>query len=80
MLQINGDLSPGSATLAYRKFRGTHSFDKIAELLDSMMLENGLFYRNVVSMVTDKATNLVKYFKEFGVYNSNDYADENDGE
>lgn len=59
-------MSRGSAALACRRFRGTHSYDKIAELLDRINSEHALSYTKVVATVTDNASNMIKCFKEFG--------------
>lgn len=36
-----------------------HSFDKIAEMLDMINSESELSYRNVITTVTDNASNFV---------------------
>jgi len=80
VLQINDDLSRSSAALACRRFRGTHSFDKIAQILDRIMSEYDVSYTKVVSTVTDNASNMVKCFKEFGITLPDDCSDDEEEE
>ena len=66
-MQINQDLERESVAVACRRFKGTHSYDKIAELIDNINSEFGISYRNIVATVTDNGSNFAKCFKEFGV-------------
>jgi hypothetical protein len=65
-LQIEEDLTRGSAAIACRRFSGTHSYDRIAEVLETIHSDLGISYRKIVATVTDNASNFVKCFKEFG--------------
>ncbi|CAH2091347.1 unnamed protein product [Euphydryas editha] len=64
---INSDLQRVSATLACRRFAGTHSYDRIALLLESIHTEFDLDSQKVLATVTDSGSNFVKAFKEFGL-------------
>lgn len=67
-LQINEeDLSRKSAVLACRRFRGAHTFDKIAEMLNAINASVGISYKSVTATVTDNGSNFVKAFKVFNV-------------
>lgn len=56
-----------SVALACRRFSGTHSFDRIAELIDEIHGNFNLNYNKITATVTDNASNFIKAFKEFGV-------------
>ncbi|KAM7309404.1 uncharacterized protein ISCGN_013035 [Ixodes scapularis] len=56
-----------SAALACRRFAGTHSYDRVAELLSDVCTDYCLPTGKITGTVTDNATNFVKAFKEFGV-------------
>ncbi|KAF9411119.1 hypothetical protein HW555_009981, partial [Spodoptera exigua] len=64
---INSDLQRVTATLACRRFAGTHSYDRIALLLESIHNEFNLDCQKVLATVTDSKSNFVKAFKEFGL-------------
>lgn len=64
--QINEDLTRGSAAVACRRFPGTHSYDRIAELLENINANLGISYKKIVATVTDNGANFVKCFKKFG--------------
>lgn len=64
---INPNLERVSATLACRRFAGTHSYDRIALLLESIHTEFDLDCQKVLATVTDSGSNFVKAFKEFGL-------------
>ncbi|KAJ8706986.1 hypothetical protein PYW08_011120 [Mythimna loreyi] len=64
---ITSDLQRESKTLACRRFKGTHSYDRIAVLLEDIHSEFGLDSRKVLSTITDNGSNFVKAFAEFGV-------------
>lgn len=59
------DLKRKSAALACRRFYGTHSFDRIAEILEDIHLQYELKNEKIVATVTDNGSNFVKSFKEF---------------
>lgn len=63
----NTSLERRSTALACRRFRGTHSFDKIAQLLHEIHLEFGLDSKKIVATISDNASNFVKAFRLFGV-------------
>lgn len=56
-----------SAALACRRFSGTHSFDRIAELIDDIHSTFGLRSEKITATVTDNGSNFIKAFKEYGV-------------
>lgn len=62
------DLMRKSAVLACRRFRGTHSYDKVAEMLDDIHSEVGISCRKVIATVTDNGSNFVKAFRVFNVH------------
>uniref|UniRef100_A0A2A4JC28 HAT C-terminal dimerisation domain-containing protein n=1 Tax=Heliothis virescens TaxID=7102 RepID=A0A2A4JC28_HELVI len=64
---ITSDLQRKSKTLACRRFKGTHSYDRIAFLLEDIHGAFGIDSRKVLSTITDNGSNFVKAFKEFGV-------------
>ncbi|CAH2102293.1 unnamed protein product [Euphydryas editha] len=53
--------------IACRRFAGTHSYDRIALLLESNHTEFDLDCQKVLTTVTDSVSNIVKAFKEFGL-------------
>ncbi|XP_023314660.1 uncharacterized protein LOC106651121 [Trichogramma pretiosum] len=67
-----------SAALACRRFRGTHSYDRISEILFDISNEYDLNNSKVVGTVTDNCSNFVKAFRVFG--NSDDISVDNDDE
>ncbi|XP_076295239.1 uncharacterized protein LOC143216244 [Lasioglossum baleicum] len=54
-----------SAALGCRRFRGTHSYDRIKHLLHCMHREFDLDAEKIVATVTDNASNFVKAFNTF---------------
>src|SRR5215469_14626390 len=79
-IQINDDLTRGSAAIACRRFKGTHSHDRIAEFLENISTDFGISYRKIVATVTDNGANFVKCFKEFGITAPNEEDDNQDEE
>src|SRR5215469_1349776 len=79
-LQINDDLTRGSAAIACRRFKGTHSHDRIAEFLENINTDFSISYRKIVATVSDNGANFVKCFKEFGITASNEEDDNQDEE
>ncbi|ODM87219.1 putative AC9 transposase [Orchesella cincta] len=64
---INQDFSRESRVLACTRFKGVHSYDRIAEQLISVMNMYGIQKEQVVAIVTDNGSNFCKAFKEFGI-------------
>lgn len=60
---ITDDLSRKSVVLAYRRFKGTYSCDKIAELITHIFADYELDTDKTVSVVTNNGSNFVKAFK-----------------
>ena len=56
-----------SVALACRRFSGSHTYDRIADLIFEINTEFGLNAQNTIATVTDNGSNFVKAFKEFGV-------------
>ncbi|XP_077256457.1 uncharacterized protein LOC143894193 [Temnothorax americanus] len=65
-ININS-LKRQSAVLACRRFQGTHSFDRIAEMLCDIHSEFGLDSSKILATVTDNASNFAKAFRVLGV-------------
>lgn len=65
-IDCNNNLKRKSATLACRRFKGSHTYDKIAELISDIHSEYDLKLSKIVKTVTDNASNMVKAFKDFG--------------
>ncbi|XP_024869998.1 uncharacterized protein LOC112453440 [Temnothorax curvispinosus] len=55
-----------SAVLACKRFKGTHNYISIANLLFEINMQYNLKSKQIVSTVTDNGSNFVKAFKEFG--------------
>lgn len=55
------------SVLVCRRFQGTHSFDKIVEMLCGIHSEFGLNSSKVLATVIDNASNFAKTFRLFGV-------------
>jgi len=64
---INKNFERESVVLACVRFKGTHSYDKIAEQIDAIMKKYEIQRKQVVAVVTDNGTNFCKAFKEFGI-------------
>lgn len=64
---IDAQLQRQSSALACRRFSGTHSYDRIASLLNEINNEFGISTKKIVATVTDNAVNFCKAFKEFGI-------------
>lgn len=56
-----------SAALACRRFKGTHSFDKIAELITEINDFYGLDSVKIVKTITDNGANFLKAFRSYGI-------------
>nr|XP_012226038.1 PREDICTED: uncharacterized protein LOC105674340 isoform X1 [Linepithema humile] len=68
---ITQDLKRCSCVLDCRRFKGTHSYDRIAEMLLDIFSEYGLKHEQIVSTITDNGSNFVKAFAEFGITHDN---------
>lgn len=64
---IDEEFKRQSFPLACKRFKGTHSYDKIGEILSSIHAAYGLDSRKIIATITDNAKNFVKAFEEFGV-------------
>lgn len=64
---IEDNFVRGSAAIACKRFKGTHSYRNIAEFLEDINLKFGLTENKVVGTVTDNGSNFVKAFKEYAV-------------
>lgn len=58
-----------SCVLSFDRFKGSHTYDKIAEMLFEIQSLFKLKLEQVVSTTTDNGSNFVKAFREFGVTN-----------
>lgn len=56
-----------SAVLSCRRFKGTHNYERVADILLDIQSEYGLKNGQIVSTITDNGSNFVKAFKEFGI-------------
>lgn len=54
-----------SGVLSFNRFKGSHTYDKIAEMLFEIQYFK-LRHEQVVSTTTDNGSNFVKAFREFG--------------
>ncbi|EFN74674.1 hypothetical protein EAG_05270, partial [Camponotus floridanus] len=77
---INQDLKRCSYVLECRRFKGTHSYDRIAEMLLDIFSEYGLKHEQIVSTITDNGSNFVKAFAEFGITHGTAIDDSDDEE
>lgn len=78
---INNNFERCSAALACKRFSGSHTFDKIAEILDDTHSKFDLDRGKLVATISDNGSNFVKAFKEFGlqsVTNEEDGDEENE--
>lgn len=68
---ITKDLKRHSVALACQRFKGTHSYDRITDLIKQIYTEFGLTGAKLVASVTDNGSNFVKAFRTFGVQLTN---------
>ena len=67
---INQLLERVSFALACGRFKGTHSYDRIAERINNILTEYEIPQAKIICAVTDNGSNFVKAFKEFGPHNT----------
>lgn len=65
------DLNRVSKALACRRFKGSHTYDRISDLINEIHLEFNLNPSKIIATVTDNGSNFVKAFKMFGVKRTN---------
>ena len=63
-----------------RRFKGSHTYNRIAELLNDIHGEFNLDTNKIVCTVTDNASNFKKAFKEYVTPVPDDDDDDNDAE
>lgn len=63
---ISEDFSRKSFALCVRRFKGSHTFEKIAAIISRVHDEYQLKHAQVVATVTDNASNFKKSFRLFG--------------
>jgi len=61
------DLKRVSKALACRRFKGSHTYDRISDLINEIYLEFNLNPSKIIATDTDNGSNFVKAFKMFGV-------------
>lgn len=62
---IDAQLQRQSSALACRRFSGTHSYDRIASLLNQINNEFGISTKKIVATMTDNADNAANFCKAF---------------
>ena len=67
-----------SATLSCKRFTGSHTYDKIADVISEVHTDFGLSLDKITSTVTDNASNFAKAFASFSAPDS--YSDTSDEE
>lgn len=60
-----------SKALTYRRFKGSHTCNKISDFINEMHLEFNLNLTKIIAIVSDNGGNFVKAFKMFGVKRTN---------
>lgn len=63
---IDKDYNRCSAALACKRFTGSHTYDRVAEMLQEIHNKFNLTNEKLVATVTDNGSNFVKAFHEFG--------------
>jgi len=69
---IDEDLTRKSVALGCRRFIGSHTYDKIGELISELHGQFDLDIRKVLCTVTDNASNFRKAFSEYAVEEDDD--------
>ncbi|XP_018493941.1 uncharacterized protein LOC108863814 [Galendromus occidentalis] len=64
---IDGQYNRRSAPLVCKRFRGTHSFERIADLVSEIHESYNLPPSKISATVTDNGSNFIKAFTEFGI-------------
>jgi hypothetical protein len=67
LFQIDESFERKSVVLACKRFKGSHTYDKIADLLDEISSSVGLQTQQITATVTDNASNFCKAFRTFNV-------------
>lgn len=62
---IDDSLKRRKVAIACRRFKGRHTYDKIASELEDIFSEYGMTYEKIVACVTDNGSNFVKAFQEY---------------
>lgn len=55
-----------NAAIACRRFKGSHTYDKVAEMIADIHADHDLKLSKIVKTVTDNGSNMVKAFDVFG--------------
>lgn len=78
--QIESDLTRYSGVLACRRFKGTHSYDRIGELLSEILNSYTIQLKQITRAVTDNGSNFVKAFAQYSTIEpeDTDYSAEED--
>ncbi|XP_035714108.1 uncharacterized protein LOC118438279 [Folsomia candida] len=77
---ITEKLTRQSVALACRRFKGSHTYDKIADMIWNILAEYKIPVEIVVKAVTDGGSNFLKAFKEFAYDPEENSTHENDGD
>lgn len=64
---LDQDFSRKSAVLSCQRFKGSHTYDKIASALMLKFEEYKIPLQKIVGVVTDNGSNFVKAFSEYGL-------------
>ncbi|OXA54199.1 Zinc finger BED domain-containing protein 1 [Folsomia candida] len=77
---IESDLTRYSGVLACRRFKGTHSYDRIGELLSEILNSYTIQLKQITRAVTDNGSNFVKAFAQYSTIEpeDTDYSAEED--
>lgn len=54
------------AAIACRRFKGSHTYDKVAEIISEIHSEFDLKLYKIVKTIIDNGSNMIKAFKMFG--------------